>query len=499
MLNNEHVWDIFLAHAGPDKEAAEILFSQLTPHCRVFLDSQCLNLGDDFDFELSKAQRTSRITVVLVSNSTEQAYYQREEIAAAINMARIDGSRHRVVPIYLHGFPPKGGGIHYGLQLKHGLSVPDISGGLTEVAQRLVELLVRVDELARPSAEADASNAASKSDETLKFEDADEAGARPLSAPGQSSPDAAALMTHSRDLCPPSKATGVHRSTSVTGGNRHQSEPDDSDPLPLVMNRTEQIRRLGEEVIEHRRSKPYRPFLCVIHGNELEWHSGFLARLKYELPQILGRWYPEQASPAAVEMYEMRLSLAEVNDKNWHEVFWKDLTKALFGEQPASRDDVLNLIFRTRLALMIYVPLSSKKLANVTLDKLTCFFEFWASGWQLSGKLLLFVCLSLQYQRGFEERQRFFLWKSAGLNDKLRRYVKQLDFSAYRDLYGVCLPELQAISQDDAEKAVKDDAVKRCYYATDRDVIRIYNTTELCIGDCVPMVRLIDELAKKRK
>ena len=89
------------------------------------------------------------ITVVLVSNHSEQAYYEREEIAAAIDMARRDPDR-RVVPVYLaHG----AGGredIPYGLRLKHGLTVEE-EGGLGEVARKLLGLLRRPREKEQPS------------------------------------------------------------------------------------------------------------------------------------------------------------------------------------------------------------------------------------------------------------------------------------------------------------------------------------------------------------
>jgi hypothetical protein len=137
----EYLYDFFLAHAGADKGAAEELFDLLPPPYRVFLDTRCLKLGDDWDVEISKAQRRSRITVVLVSSLTEVAYYQREEIAAAINMARRD--THRVVPIYLDGRPDAESEVHYGLRLRHGLSAGD-EGGLEHVASRLKELLAQL-------------------------------------------------------------------------------------------------------------------------------------------------------------------------------------------------------------------------------------------------------------------------------------------------------------------------------------------------------------------
>src|ERR1035438_5499827 len=56
--------------------------------------------GADWDLELAHAQKDALISVVLVSAKSDQAYYEREEIAAAIALARVD-DRHRVVPVFL--------------------------------------------------------------------------------------------------------------------------------------------------------------------------------------------------------------------------------------------------------------------------------------------------------------------------------------------------------------------------------------------------------------
>jgi hypothetical protein len=131
-----YTWDFFLAHAAADKEVAESLYDLLCPPFRVFLDSRCLLPGDDWDRELAQAQSRAAMTLVLVSSRAEKAYYQREEIAAAIDMARRDKDRHRVVPIYAKSPQELGDDLPYGLRLKHGLLITE-AGGLSEVAQKL--------------------------------------------------------------------------------------------------------------------------------------------------------------------------------------------------------------------------------------------------------------------------------------------------------------------------------------------------------------------------
>ena len=132
-------WDIFIAHSGADGREAEILYGLLNDQCRVFLDSRCLRLGDDWDRELARAQRASRVTVVLISATTEHSYYQREEIAAAIEMARQDA--HRVVPMFLHPVSAKSDPVPVRPAfLKHGLEVKG-EQGIKKSAPRLHKLI----------------------------------------------------------------------------------------------------------------------------------------------------------------------------------------------------------------------------------------------------------------------------------------------------------------------------------------------------------------------
>ena len=136
-------WDFFLAHAGRDGDRAERLYDLLVGKARIFLDSRCLLLGDNWDAELARAQRSSFITVVLVSANTEAAYYERAEIAAAIALARKAADRHRVVPVYLEAEEAAALTIPYGLELKHGLRLSaDVS--LEDAASRLLDLLAQL-------------------------------------------------------------------------------------------------------------------------------------------------------------------------------------------------------------------------------------------------------------------------------------------------------------------------------------------------------------------
>lgn len=98
-------YDVFIAYASQDARCAKDIDSLLSiSGNNVFLDSEKLIPGVDWAEEIARAQRDSLLTVVLVSNHSDEAYFQKEEIKRAIGLAR--EKRHRVVPVYLTGNSP---------------------------------------------------------------------------------------------------------------------------------------------------------------------------------------------------------------------------------------------------------------------------------------------------------------------------------------------------------------------------------------------------------
>jgi hypothetical protein len=132
-------WDIFLAHPGMDSDAAKNLFNKLNPPAKVFLDKECLLPGDKWRMDIPKAQRSSLISVILVTPNTGEAFYQQEEILAAIDMAHSDPRTHRVIPVYLNSKQIKNRN-DYGLKGLHSLYVPE-TGDFTETVNKLLKTL----------------------------------------------------------------------------------------------------------------------------------------------------------------------------------------------------------------------------------------------------------------------------------------------------------------------------------------------------------------------
>jgi hypothetical protein len=131
-------WDFFIAHAGPDLPTAERLANALKAlGTRPFLDARKLTPGDSWPVDLKKALVASRVMVVLISPHSDEAYYQKEEVAIAIELLRAGSRSFRIVPVLLKG--ASRADLLYGLYTLHYLA--EDAGGLDTVANGLVALL----------------------------------------------------------------------------------------------------------------------------------------------------------------------------------------------------------------------------------------------------------------------------------------------------------------------------------------------------------------------
>jgi hypothetical protein len=132
-------WDVFIAYPNGSWNDAESLFTALQPDLSVFLDKKSLQTGTQYDLAIPEAQRSSRMTVVLVNATYLAAFYARAEAAAAIALSRTAPGAHMVVPIYMNGLP-KAHETPYGFQLLQSLDFQK-ELGWEAIAQKLRGML----------------------------------------------------------------------------------------------------------------------------------------------------------------------------------------------------------------------------------------------------------------------------------------------------------------------------------------------------------------------
>ncbi len=130
-------WDYFVAHAGADAVAGKRLAELLRAGgASVFVDVVDLRPGDVWPQVLGDAQDSSAVTVILVSNLSDAARYEIEEIVAGIERTRVPGAGHRVVPALLE----KGVRVPYGLRSLHALEAFD-DAAMVRASVELLRLL----------------------------------------------------------------------------------------------------------------------------------------------------------------------------------------------------------------------------------------------------------------------------------------------------------------------------------------------------------------------
>ncbi|MGE3357398.1 MAG: FxSxx-COOH system tetratricopeptide repeat protein, partial [Acidimicrobiia bacterium] len=136
------VHDVFVAHASPDKPIAREFVAALEAGgASAFLDEADLSPGDVWDQAIPDYHAASKVTLVLVSRHTLDAWYQRDEIAAAIEWVRRNG-RHRIMPVYLERVER----VPYGLRIVRGLWALDAQGR-AEAVRRVLRLLPGLDDV----------------------------------------------------------------------------------------------------------------------------------------------------------------------------------------------------------------------------------------------------------------------------------------------------------------------------------------------------------------
>ena len=126
-------WEWFIAYASPDRPHANALYEALRG-VRVFLDHESLQ-GDDrpWDQAIPAALAASAGVILLVSEHSAAAHYQRDEVVAMINRHRT--TRQVVVPVLLPGATLEH--VPYGARVFQSMQVDKL--GLDEVARRLRE------------------------------------------------------------------------------------------------------------------------------------------------------------------------------------------------------------------------------------------------------------------------------------------------------------------------------------------------------------------------
>lgn len=259
--------------------------------------------------------------------------------------------------------------------------------------------------------------------------------------------------------------------------------------LPYLCDRSEQETELGVGLRAHQKEKNTRPIVCLIHGDEYEAHGQFLDRLRYrslpkfldlELKQVSVKDYPIQRPPR----------------RNSNAMFWASLGEALLQDSSASQEEVWREIANHQSPMMFSLQLLTEDFEEYGESLIKSLIEFWA-GWEdLPPGRSVINCICLKYQRlGKVGLFDFKKKKLQQLNQQLRALVERMEFSAYPNLTGIVLPELQAIARSDVESWLRKGEVREFCRLPDKEIRAMFEHEELRNDDGrIPMELLAERL-----
>jgi hypothetical protein len=258
-----------------------------------------------------------------------------------------------------------------------------------------------------------------------------------------------------------------------------------------LCDRSEQEKALGPALRAHLRSRPGRPFVCFIHGDEREEHGWFLDRLR-------AHWLPGTLSHLGIKaplVNEIPWSLPHHASR--HDGFWGDLGQAVVGTSAAASDEIHGALSRFEEPLMLRSEILTEQLEQSGERLLKSYLEF-CDRWEdlPSGRAVIHF-VSLKYHslanKGF--------WERRGLrrrNDALRAFVTaEIDFTQYGRLTGIVLPELRSIPRNDVLDWSRLDPVRRRRRIEEAEIRALYERGDLRDDEGhIPMDALAPELKR---
>lgn len=271
-----------------------------------------------------------------------------------------------------------------------------------------------------------------------------------------------------------------------------RTKPDIPPLLPYLCDRNEQERALGTALRRQQAECSRRPFIMLIHGDEMECHGGFLERMQYtSMPRILNL----EARQHSIKHYLLPWPSPGVQRRDYSEVLWQNLGFELMQDSSAAPEQIIEFISRHEEPLLITSDPLTESFEPGGAALLEAYLDFWRAWPDLARGRTLFACLSLKHQHTFGHMGRWRRWKLKKLRAQLRSFIATLDLSIDPTLPGVVLPELQGIRRGDVETWLRSQPVRALCAIHEREIRDLYARPDLCTADGqIAMEPLVEEL-----
>ncbi len=297
-------------------------------------------------------------------------------------------------------------------------------------------------------------------------------------------------------------ARGIRQTIMEMGVTTPRTDDDDDSPpsesdaniprlVPYLCDRSDQERELTAALQEHQATKPRRPFVCIVHGDEFECHNEFLERMQHT---SISRTLNLKAKQLSPEEHIFLWPSKDVPRDRFLKVFASNLGNALLENSAASAESISKAIALNERPLILTSILLTENFQASGTELFDAFLKFWDEWPDLPpGRTVInFVCLKHQH---LEPMGFFQKWKMRNLEQQLRDYLAALNWSAHPGQYGVLLTELKAIHRSDVEVWARNHAVQAVRRIEANEIRALYEREEICGPDgLISMEKLAAEL-----
>lgn len=263
--------------------------------------------------------------------------------------------------------------------------------------------------------------------------------------------------------------------------------------IPYLVNRETQQKRLEEALQDFLEAQQKRPFICLVYGDRYQSHHKFLERVLERLPEKLGMSNAEH-----IAHKEYFIDWPEKPER-FHAQLQKDLAWEILEAPHAIDTTKINtsLTFHPG-PVVIRASVKFNNWTQTESASLHQFMQFWQQWPPLGPGQKLFVFLFIKYDRK-PTKGIFRLFRKQSLRKRIQQALVQFDTSAFDRLHCTILPELNNITEEQAEKWAWLEETKRICRNRDLmvDIHRIYDEwKQQHESGTIPMEKLADKLIR---
>lgn len=287
---------------------------------------------------------------------------------------------------------------------------------------------------------------------------------------------------------PDELATKVTLALQKEGGKRQRIP----ETLPYLCDRSDQESAL-REAIGRLRTRPRRPLVCVVHGDEEQSHDMFRERLQENsLPRLL----EIPSENAVIKAYPIKWPVRFQGTADLHRNLTLNLADEVLHRSTENRTEIAQRFARIPAPVLVHTHVLTEDWEQHGQQILDGFLEYWRSWPEVLGSQPLLAFLFFKYRIG-RESHWLRRWKLRKLKEKISTILEKLDLARIDDFSGKVLPLLENVRRREAEDWGRSEETSRYCRAAEMvdEIGKLFDRWESEMeSDRIPMDRLAKDL-----